>query len=75
MNMNGLMKSKAAPKLHNLAAGTVQLEDFLAFSTRKVFDIRSQLASTRLQTVYGPCEQTVYTVDRPCEQTVYTVVL
>ena len=41
--------------------GTVQLaEDFLELFTLKVFDIRSQLVSRRLQTVYnvdGPCEQ------------------
>ena len=59
--MKRMMKRKAAPKLPSPAAGTAQLaEDFLEFFTCKAFDIRSQLASRRLQTFY--------TVDRSCEQ-------
>ena len=47
--MDGLMKRKGAPKLPNLS-----------LSSSQSVDIRRQLASRRLQTVYtldGPCEQ------------------
>ena len=58
--MDVLMKSKNAPKLPCSVSGIAQIaDDFLEHFTRKVLDIRSQLASRRVLTVnadYVHCE-------------------
>ena len=50
--MDALMKRNNAPKLPCPVSGIAQIaDDFLEHFTRKVFDIRSQLARRRVLTV------------------------